>query len=85
MVEISKYFEEGICGDVNIIKAYTWLLVAVTQEKQIQPGSIGEKEVRKKIAYFETELADSDIKEAKDECEVLVREIELIKPDYLDL
>jgi hypothetical protein len=80
MVILSEFIETGECDKCDNIEAYTWLLVALNQEKQIDSNSFIEKNIKEKIVSFENQLSDSDIKRANEECDMLIKEIEDKKP-----
>jgi len=72
MIKISKYFEDGKCVNRDNIQAYIWILLAKTYT---HPNSMAGKKCTEKMAFFEKQLSESEIKKAQDESEMLLEEI----------
>jgi TPR repeat protein len=74
MIAMSEYHQTGKCTYCNNIKAYTWLLAAMEKNK-IKPGSSYLDELKERKISFEKHLSGSDIKKARDECNILLEEL----------
>ncbi len=73
MEKMSAFYKEGKCVNRDNIITYAWLLVS---KKHANKGSSQEKRINKEIAICEIQLSEFEKKQAKNEYEKLIEEME---------